>query len=118
MSLTYENVKGLTDELGLEIDEQSAFYKVGSGQARVYVAKAKRVNRVDLSGFTVSHPAVEQVEGEGNVQGRIKTKDDEQALSALRLALETVKLTQASSPTSEDEDVSEDASDDDAAATA
>ena len=36
----------------------SAFYKIEAGAARMYIARTKRVSRVDVSGFHFSHPAV------------------------------------------------------------
>jgi hypothetical protein len=84
---------------GLKSDETSGFYKVsgpaGKGK-RVYVAK--KGGRVDLSGFSVEHAAIELLTPEqakekhlGKVSGQFDfSKDDAAVMEAFSLALDVL----------------------------
>jgi hypothetical protein len=71
-----EKLMALVRESGSPTKEQSGNFRVESKTCpgcRLYVPRGKRVCRVDLSGFTVSDPAVRDLGGEsfGNVKQQI-----------------------------------------------
>lgn len=94
---------------GLKIEDKSGFLKItGAGKGRtVYVAK--KGGRVDLSGFTVSSPAVKQITEEeardkhlGKVRGQLDfNQSDDAVLAAYDSAL--TELATAPAPESNDE---------------
>ena len=79
----------------LKMEPMSAFYKIESGGGRVYVAKTKRVSRVDVSGFHFTHPAVNVLGSDlrkekrkGRVEAQLDfSKSDDQVLDAFDTGL-------------------------------
>lgn len=96
MSVTQEALMDIVNEMELPIETQSAYHKISVGNRAVYVAKTKRVSRVDLSGFDIKHPAVKRIsENEakelklGKVRAQLDfSKPDDRVLEAFRSALE------------------------------
>jgi hypothetical protein len=99
MSVQSEKLLGIVEEMGLQAEEMAAFYKVAVGGRAVYIAKSKKVARVDLSGFDIKHPAVTRLsESEakelklGKVRGQINfEKTEDRVLEAFRTSLEMMK---------------------------
>lgn len=99
MSVQSEKLLGIVEELGLQAEPMAAFYKVAVGGRAVYIAKSKKVARVDLSGFDIKHPAVTRItEAEakelklGKVRGQINfDKTEDRVLEAFRTSLEMMK---------------------------
>jgi hypothetical protein len=79
----------------LKMEPMSAFYKIESGDGRIYVAKTKRVSRVDISGFHFTHPAMNILDQDlrkekrkGRVEAQLNfTKSDDQVLDAFETGL-------------------------------
>jgi hypothetical protein len=97
MSIAVEKFKEIVDEVGLPWETQSAFHKVTVGGRAVYVAKTKKVSRVDISGFDgIKHPAVKRLTEQdakdlklGKVRAQIDfSKADDRILEAFRGTLE------------------------------
>lgn len=96
--LTAQNVVALAQDSGLEIQEQSAYFKIYRDQKAIYVAKNKgALARIDLAGFDLDHPAVKTLTEEeakakrlGKVRGQVfpKTEDADLVLDAVRSAIE------------------------------
>jgi hypothetical protein len=99
MSVQSEKLLGIVEEMGLQAEPMAAFYKVAVGGRAVYIAKSKKVARVDLSGFDIKHPAVTRItEADakelklGKVRGQINfEKTEERVLEAFRTSLEMMK---------------------------
>ncbi|MBV8068275.1 MAG: hypothetical protein JO270_00120 [Acidobacteriaceae bacterium] len=99
MSVQSEKLMEIVEELGLQAEPMAAFYKVAVGGRAVYIAKSKKVARVDLSGFDIKHPAVTRIsENEarelklGKVRGQINfEKTEDRVLEAFRTSLEMMK---------------------------
>ncbi len=100
-AITADSIVSKARDLGLEVQEQSAFYKIGKDRKAVYVAKNKgALARIDLAGFELQHPAVQALTEDeakalrlGKVRGQIMPKklgSDEQVLEAVELALMAV----------------------------
>lgn len=89
----FEEIVGRYPQLKME--PMTAFYKIESGDGRMYVAKTKRVSRVDVSGFHFTHPAVTVLDSDlrkekrkGRVEAQLDfTKSDEQVLEAFETGL-------------------------------
>jgi hypothetical protein len=97
-AITADQIVARAQEMGLEVQEQSAFYKISKDRKAVYVAKNKgALARIDLAGFELQHPAVQALTEEeaknlrlGKVRGQIMPKklgSDEQVTEAVELAL-------------------------------
>jgi hypothetical protein len=77
----------LTD--GLNVEEKSGFYKITGPTKGRTVYLATKGGRVDLSGFSVDHPAVVQISAEeakekhiGKVRGQLDFEQDDEAVTA------------------------------------
>lgn len=97
MSIAQEKLQEIISDLGLTTETQSAFHKVSVGGRSVYIAKTKKVSRVDVSGFDgIKHPAVKRIPEQdakdlklGKVRAQLDfTKSDEKVLEAFRGTLE------------------------------
>lgn len=98
-----EKILQVIRDNGLSVDEQSAYFKCsyGSGKQKIYVAKTKKVTRVDLGGFGhgIDHPAVKHISPEtakelrlGKVRGQLDfEKSEEEILDALVHACRELK---------------------------
>lgn len=97
-AITADTIVNRAKELGLEVQEQSAFYKIARDRKAVYVAKNKgALARIDLAGFELQHPAVQTLTEDeakalrlGKVRGQIMPKklgSDDQVHEAVDLAL-------------------------------
>src|SRR4051812_34617015 len=99
MNMETEKLLQIVKEAGLRAVAQASFYKVQAGDLVVYIGKTQRASRVDLSGFTVTHPAVRRIsdgsakEGKmGRVRGQVKfDKAEEQIIEAFRTAIAVMK---------------------------
>jgi hypothetical protein len=88
-------------DAGLEVEEQSAYYRCSfpGSPARIYVAKTQKVSRVDLAEFCTEHAAVKEVSVEeakalrlGKIRGQLDfTQSPETVLSAMKDACEALK---------------------------
>ncbi len=95
-AINVEKFEEAVKDAGLSMEPMSAFYKIEAGGRRLYVARTKRVNRVDLSGFSFSHPAVTVLTDDhrrekrmGGVQAQLDfNKKEEQVLEAFATALQ------------------------------
>lgn len=97
-----EIVLGIVKELGLEIKEQAAFYKIQGGGKIVYIAKSADVRRIDISGFTPTenHPGILQISDEdakarklGKVRAQVDfSAPEEHIIYAIRLVLTEVRV--------------------------
>lgn len=97
-AITAEQIVAHARDLGLEVQEQSAFYKIAKDRKAVYVAKNKgALARIDLAGFELQHPAVQTLTEDeakalrlGKVRGQILPKklgDDQAVTDAVSHAL-------------------------------
>ena len=75
----------------LTVVEQSSFFKIARGGKAVYVSKTKRrVTRVDIAGFDVSHEAVRApAKKNGKVTGQVDCSH-EKALDAVVAAFDVL----------------------------
>lgn len=95
MSVQSEKLMEIVNEMELPVEEMAAFYKVSEGGRAVYIAKSKKVSRVDISGFDVKHPAIRHISAEeakelklGKVRAQIDfSKSEDRVIEALRTAL-------------------------------
>lgn len=95
MSVQVDKLMEIVRDAGLEVEEQAAFYKIAVGSRAVYIAKTKKVSRVNLAGFDFSHPAVQKITEKearelklGTVRAMIDfSKSEERVLEAFRTAL-------------------------------
>lgn len=77
-----QTVLAMAQAQGLEVEEQSSFYKIAKDRKALYVSKSKRaLARIDLAGFSIQHPSVVQLSAEeakakklGKVRGQIFPK--------------------------------------------
>lgn len=85
-AMTVEGLLEMARSQGLEVKEQTAYYKIegeGKGKA-IYVAKTKKgVTRIDIAGFQLEHDAVTQLTA---------SEAKEQRLGAVRGQIEPPKL--------------------------
>lgn len=99
MSIPFEQFEKAVKSAGLKLSKQAAFAKVAIGKAAVYIALTQKVSRVDLSGFSFSHPAVHKLsdkELSGGKYGRVIaqldfSKSDERVMEAFSTALSKMK---------------------------
>lgn len=99
MSVQSEKLLAIVEEQGLQAEPMAAFFKVAVGGRAVYIAKTKKVSRVDLSGFDIKHPAVSRLTEDeakelklGKVRGQINfEKSEEKVLEAFTTALQMMK---------------------------
>jgi hypothetical protein len=99
MSVEIEKLQEMVRDSGLKLEEQAAFYKVSMGGRAIYIAKTKKVSRVDLSGFDFSHPAVRKVTDKeakelklGKVRAQLDfSKTEERVLEAFKTGLTLLK---------------------------
>lgn len=93
--IAQELFEGVAKELGLGWKEQAGFIKVAGATGRaVYVARTKRVGRVDISGFTSSSPGVRDLGGEsfGAVTQQLDfSRTEPEILATFRLVLGELK---------------------------
>ncbi len=98
-----ELLMNVVAECGLEVEEQSAYFKCtvpGNNKARIYVAKTSKVTRVDLASFTADADGINVLSEQtikdlrlGKVKAQIDfTRDVETIVTALRAACETLKV--------------------------
>lgn len=126
--LTDRFLKEVTDR-GLRVDENSSFHRVyGKGKSAIYIAK--RGGRVDLSGFSIDHAAVEKIDEQtakdkhlGRVRGQLNFElGDEVVVEGFVQSLEFLQAepeTEAPKPKKEEKKVATEKVDlDDAAAPA
>lgn len=103
--ITADTITTLALEHGLEVKEQTGFYKIYKDQKAIYVAKNKGLlARVDFAGFELDHPVVRKLTEDdakrmklGKVRAQVFPKhvdNDEQVLEAINLAF--TKLTDGS----------------------
>jgi hypothetical protein len=84
---------------GLDVNQKAGFHKItGSAKGKaIYIAT--KGGRMDLNGFTVDHPAIQQVSADeakkrhiGRVRGQMDfARRDEDILAAFELALEQIR---------------------------
>lgn len=99
MSVKVEKLMEIVEELGLSAEPMSAYYKVACGDKAVYITRTQKVSRVDLSGFTIKHPAVKELSEEdaralklGRVRAQLDfSKSEERVLEAFRSSLAMMK---------------------------
>ncbi len=97
-----ETLMNVVRNAGLDVKEQSAYFKCtfGESPAKIYVAKSAKVSRVDLSGFTLQRPGIRQITAQeakelrrGKVQAELDfTQDEATLVEALEKACEALKL--------------------------
>ena len=87
-AITFDSLLPGISLSGIAVIEQSAFYKIAKDKKAMYIAKTKRsVTRIDISGFTVTHPAVSPPKKKnGKVTGQIQMSHP-LALEAVAIAL-------------------------------
>lgn len=96
MGIDISKFRSIVSNHGLKIEELTSFYAVRAGTRSMYLSKRDRCGRVDLSGFTIDHPAVKDVPSDVATKrklGRVKaqldfSKDEAQVLDAFSSALE------------------------------
>ncbi|MHB8407739.1 MAG: hypothetical protein ACYDHY_06450 [Acidiferrobacterales bacterium] len=99
MSIASEKLMELVEENGFAAEKKAGFLKIGSGGRSIYIAATKKVSRVDLSGFDITHPAVTKLtdnEAKKMRLGRVRaqldfSKEDDLVLEAFATALSTMK---------------------------
>lgn len=106
-----EELLNVVRDVGLDIEEQAAYFKCTTPgtKLRVYVAKNKRPTRVYFSGFTVEHEGAKLIPRElaekrnlGSFQSQLDfTQDNDTVLAALREGCETVSKSAETVVTSE-----------------
>lgn len=93
-----DRLRGRAEQMGLRIEDKTSFLKIHGPQKGRNVYVAKKGGRVDLSGFTVDHPAIRQISEEqarqkhlGKVRGQVDfDKDDDSVLAAYGAALDVL----------------------------
>ena len=79
MGIDIGKFKALVASHGFELEELASFYAVRAGARSVYLSKRDRCGRVDLSGFTIDHPAIRPVPSEVAAKrklGRVRAQLD------------------------------------------
>ncbi len=93
--IAQELFEGVAKELGLGWKEQAGFVKIAGETGRaVYVARTKKVGRVDISGFTSSSPGVRDLGGEkfGAVEQQLDfSRPEPEVLATFRAVLGELK---------------------------
>jgi len=87
--ITQAEVYEIAQDLGLVVQEQTSFLKLAVDKKAIYVSRTKRaITRVDVSGFSVDHPAIRPpLKHNGRVTGQVLVSHPE-SREAIVAALE------------------------------
>lgn len=101
MGIAMDRFRRQIEQAGLKLDDTLGyFYAVRVGKYAVYLSKRETCGRIDLSGFSIRHPAVKELPEDVLAKrklGRVKaqldfSRPDQAVLEAFRTALEFMKL--------------------------
>jgi hypothetical protein len=99
MSVEIQKLLDIVKESGLKAEEMAAFFKVQAGSCQVYIAKTKKVSRVDYSGFDFQHPSIIRLSDKeakelklGRVRAQLDfSKSEDKVLEGFRTSLALMK---------------------------